>query len=88
MLDVFRRHCTDRSYCDCCHRFRLAESLWLTDAMAAEKEERKVFPIWVDWESRIVSFQKVDGFEKLEYPTHDEMFQFAIEKSMTGFAIQ
>lgn len=56
--------------------------------MAAEKEERKVFPIWVDWESRIVSFQKVDGFEKLEYPTHDEMFQFAIEKSMTGFAIQ
>ena len=54
--------------------------------MADAQEE--VFSIWVDWERRIVSFQEAAGFERLEYPTHDEMFRFAIERSMSGFAIQ
>lgn len=55
--------------------------------MDIEKEEAEGVLIWVDWKNRIVSFQNEDGFEKLEYPTHDEMFQFAIEKTMSGFGI-
>ena len=56
--------------------------------MKREEETKDCFYIWVDWSRRIVSFQEASGFEKLEYPTHDEMFQFAIEKTMAGFAIQ
>ena len=39
-------------------------------------------------EAEVISFQKAEGFEKLEYPTHDEMFAFEIEKGSGGFAIQ
>lgn len=56
--------------------------------MEREAEIKKCWPIWVDWTRKIVSFQEAAGFEKLEYSTHDEMFQFAIEKTMNGFAIQ
>ena len=56
--------------------------------MNREEEKKDSWPIWVDWNRRIVSFQEAEGFEKLVYPTHDEMFQFAIEKTMNGFAIQ
>lgn len=59
-----------------------------TDAMEMEKEETGVWPLWIDRDRRIVSFQAEAGFERLEYPTHDKMFQFAIEKTMDGFAIQ
>lgn len=55
--------------------------------MENEKEE-DVYPIWIDWENRIISFEKSDGFEKLEYPSHEEMFAFAIEKGFSGFGIQ
>lgn len=53
-----------------------------------DKEKETVYSIWVDWENRVISFQKAEGFEKLEYPTHDEMFAFEIEKGSGGFAIQ
>ena len=52
------------------------------------KKVTAVWSVWVDWSRRIVSFREVPGFERLDYPTHDEMFQFAIEKTMNGFAIQ
>lgn len=53
-----------------------------------EKEEMEFWPIWIDYGRKIISFQEAAGFERLEYPTHEEMFQFAIEKTMEGFAIQ
>jgi hypothetical protein len=56
--------------------------------MTDQKESIQEWPIWVDWYNRIISFQEVKGFEKLVYPTRDEMFQFAIDKSMSGFSIQ
>ena len=52
------------------------------------KEEIKTWPIWVNWNRKIVSFREAPGFERLDYPTHDEMFQFAIQQTMNGFAIQ
>ena len=54
-----------------------------TAGLYAEK-----WPVWINWDRRIVSFEEVEGFERLEYPSHDEMFQFAIDKTMDGFAIQ
>ena len=56
--------------------------------MIDEKETNDGWPIWVDWEKRIISFREATGFDKLVFPTHDEMFRFAIDKSMSGFAIQ
>lgn len=56
--------------------------------MITEKENIDEWPIWVHWEKQVISFQEADGFAKLVYPTHDEMFRFAIDKSMSGFAIQ
>lgn len=44
--------------------------------------------IWVNWETRVVSFQKAEGFEELHYPTYDEMLHFAITKGTEGFGIQ
>lgn len=53
-----------------------------------EEEDKRAYSIWVDWEIRVISFQKVEGFEELQYPTHEEMFQFAIQKGNEGFGIQ
>lgn len=56
--------------------------------MEEEKEIQSGYPVWVDWERRIVSFQKAEGFDEISYSTHDEMFLFAIKLIDTGFAIQ
>lgn len=56
--------------------------------MGMEEEKTGVWPVWINWDKKIVSFQEADGFDKLVYPTHDEMFRFAIDKSRSGFAIQ
>ena len=60
----------------------------VTNAMITEKENIDEWAIWVDWDKRVFSFQEAEGFDKIVYPTHDEMFRFAIDKSMSGFAIQ
>lgn len=54
-----------------------------------EKErEQTVYLIWVDWDRRIISFHEAEGFQPIAYPTHEEMFAFAIEKGFAGFGIQ
>lgn len=52
------------------------------------EEEKQVYSIWVNWEKRIISFEKEEGFQELQYKTHDEMFRFAIRKGNEGFGIQ
>lgn len=52
------------------------------------EEEKRNHSIWVDWEKRIISFREAEGFEELKYPSHKEMFEFAIEKGFAGFGIQ
>jgi len=56
--------------------------------MDIEKEETQVWPVWIDWDKRIVSFQEVKEFERREFSTHEEMFRFAVDRTMEGFAIQ
>lgn len=53
-----------------------------------EIEERTIFSIWVNWEKRVISFSQADGFEELQFQTHEEKFKFAIERGNEGFGIQ
>jgi hypothetical protein len=48
----------------------------------------EVWPLWIDWDQKILSFREVTGYEKLEFATHEEMFQFAVARTTEGFAIQ
>ena len=54
----------------------------------SKEEGEKVYSIWVNWTKRIISFEKEDGFQELQYKTHDEMLRFAIRKGNEGFGIQ
>lgn len=47
-----------------------------------EREEETAFSIWVNWERRVISFTQENGFEELSFPTHEEKFQFAIERGV------
>ena len=53
-----------------------------------EKKEETVFFIWVDWENRVISFSKENGFEELRFLTHGEKLKFAIDRGNEGFGIQ
>lgn len=55
--------------------------------MQAE-ERARVYFLWVDWKRRVISFERVPGFNELRFPTHEAMFQFAIERGNEGFGIQ
>lgn len=55
--------------------------------MKAEEETLNC-SIWVNWENRVISFQKADGFEELRYVSHEEMLRFAVAKGFEGFGIQ
>lgn len=50
--------------------------------------EQRIYSVWVHWERRVISFHEAEGFERLDYPTHEEMFAFAIAKGFAGFGIQ
>ena len=53
-----------------------------------DNEETQLWPVWINWEHRVVSFLEAEGFERLEYPSHDEMLWFVIGKGNEGFGIQ
>ena len=52
------------------------------------REEETVFSVWVNWKQRVISFTHENEFEELQYPTHEEMFRFVIERGNEGFGIQ
>ncbi len=56
--------------------------------MKQEEEETEIYSVWVDWDNRIVSFEEAEGFERLEYTSHEEMFDFVVKKGFAGFGIQ
>lgn len=53
-----------------------------------DREEETVFSVWVNWEQRLISFTYENEFEELQYPTHEQMFRFVIDKGNEGFGIQ
>ncbi len=56
--------------------------------MASKEEEKEIYPIWIDRESKVISFREEPGFEKLEYPTQEEKFSFLVKKVDAEFRIQ
>lgn len=53
-----------------------------------EREEKTAFTIWVNWESRVISFSEEHGFEEIQFQTHEEKLKFAIQRGDEGFGIQ
>ena len=51
------------------------------------EDREEVYSIWVNWDKRIISFEKEEGFQELQYKTHDEMFRFAIRKGNEMFEL-
>ena len=49
---------------------------------------KQCWTLWIDWENRVISFQKAKGFEELTCDTHAEMLRYAVEKGSEGYAIQ
>lgn len=50
--------------------------------------KKRSFCLWVQWEKKIISFHKEDGFEELHFPDQTELLHYALKKSNSGFAIQ
>ena len=56
--------------------------------MRDEGKGSQVFSLWVNWESRVISFSPEAGFEELQYSSREDMLRFAVKRSNEGFAIQ
>lgn len=50
--------------------------------------EKQSYRLWVQWEEKIISFHKEDGFEEIRFANRDELLQYAAEKSNSGYSIQ
>lgn len=44
--------------------------------------------LWIDWTEHVVSFHEEAGFERLEFPSHEEKMEYVFEKTSNGFRIQ
>ena len=47
-----------------------------------------MFPVWINLQARVLSFHFAQGFEKLEFPSMDELMLFARKMSRQGYRIQ
>jgi len=56
--------------------------------MQTEEQKEPCFYAWIDEHNRIVSFHEADGFEKIPFASHEEMFMFVVEKGYSGYRIQ
>ena len=39
----------------------------------------------MNWETKVISFSKENGFEELRFPTHEDKLRFAIDRGNEGF---
>ena len=56
--------------------------------MTERKNSLKERVLWIDHKNRIISFQKLYGFEPIRFPDHDAMLAFAFEKCSSGYRLQ
>ena len=52
------------------------------------EDREKQFSLWVNWETRVISFSPDDGCEELYFRTQEEKLRFALERGNEGFGIQ
>ena len=50
--------------------------------------EENVYPLWVDWDKRVISFHEEEDFQELLFTSHEERLSFVVEKGTEGFGIQ
>lgn len=53
-----------------------------------ELEVDQSFSVWIDWDAKIISFQKVDGFDELTFRSNEEKLSFVVKKGLDGYGIQ
>ena len=56
--------------------------------MNGNEKKQTVFTIWIDWTNRIISFQKVEGFETKTFSSSEERLEYAFQKCANGYRIQ
>ena len=56
--------------------------------MEDTKTAARTWPVWVDWEKRVISFRPEPDFVRLDWPDYEKMLRFAVEKGKEGFALQ
>lgn len=56
--------------------------------MKEESGRENTAQVWVDETNRIISFKQADGFEKRDFPTHNEMMEQVIKLGASGYRIQ
>lgn len=53
-----------------------------------EQLQEKGYTVWINLRDRIVSFEKQEHFQKLQFSSHEEKLNYVVEKGTSGFRIQ
>ena len=56
--------------------------------MGEEIQTKVECVLWIDHTNRIISFQKVKGYEEKVFSSRDEKLAYAYEKGASGYRIQ
>ena len=51
-------------------------------------DTQNCFFVWIDGASHILSFQMVDGFERISFDSHDSMLAYAFALAASGYRVQ
>jgi len=56
--------------------------------MEDQEHSRAVHALWVHHQRRVFSFQKIKGFQEIRFPTHAEMFRYAVGLTESGYRVR
>lgn len=51
-------------------------------------KERSAAQLWVDEDSKVVSFHPEEGFQVVSFPSRDDMLTYVFQQGANGFRIQ
>lgn len=51
-------------------------------------KERSAAQLWVDEDSKVVSFHPEEGFQAVSFPSRDDMLTYVFQQGANGFRIQ
>lgn len=56
--------------------------------MEQKKRIDPTFHVWVDMSSHVISFQRVEGFERFSFSSREKMLAYVFEMGTSGYRIQ
>lgn len=56
--------------------------------MKKEEENQRAYIVWVSEDQKILSFQRLDGYQEKSFPSHDEKFAYVVSLCESGYRIQ